>query len=113
MVKPRTRSRPAPRHGEVWWLEDPDIGRRPALVLTRDSAIDVLTGLLVAPVTRTIRDIPTEVVLDTDDGMPERSVVSLDNLRTVPKAMLTERVIMLSVVKRQQICDALRFAVDC
>ena len=113
MVKPRARQHSSPRHGEVWWLEDPDIGRRPALVLTRDSVIDVLTGLLIAPVTRTVRGIPSEVVLDVDDGMPERSVVSLDSLRTVPKAMLTGRVTDLSVVKRQQVYDALRFAVDC
>ena len=77
------------------------------------SAIDVLTSLLIAPITRTIRSIPSEVVLDADDGMPERSAVTLDNLRTVPKALLTERVTALSAVRRQQICDALTFAVDC
>ena len=94
-------------------MEDPEIGRRPVLVLTRGSAIEVLTGLLIAPVTRTVRSIPTEVVLDLDDGMPERCVVTLDNIRTVPKSMLTGRVTTLSLVKRDQVCEALRFAVDC
>ena len=54
-----------------------------------------------------------EVVLDVDDGMPERSAVSLDNLRTVPKAMLTKRLTELSLVRRQEVGEALRFAVDC
>ena len=100
-------------HGEIWWLEDRDIGRRPVLVLTRDSAVVVLTGLVVAPITRTIRGIPTEIELDSDDGMAERCAVTLDNLRTVPKALLTRRIAALSVAKRLQMCEALRFAVDC
>ena len=108
-----SRSRTRPRHGEVWWLEEPDIGRRPALILTRESVITALTALVVAPITRTIRGIPTEVVLDVHDGMPERSAVSLDNLRTVPKAMLTKRLTELSLVRRQEVCEALSFAVDC
>ena len=49
--------------GEVWWLEHPDAGRRPVCVLTRQAAIPVLTSVLVAPATRTIRDIPTELRL--------------------------------------------------
>ena len=57
--------------GEVWWVEHPEAGRRPACVLTRQAAIPVLTSVLVAPATRTIRDIPTEVTLTRDDGMPE------------------------------------------
>lgn len=52
-----------PHRGDVWWLEDPEAGRRPALVLSGDVAIDVLTSLLVAPITRTVRGIPTEVEL--------------------------------------------------
>src|SRR6185312_10634401 len=55
---------------EIWWAEHPDAGRRPFLVLTRQAAIPVLNALLAVPATRTIRQIPTEVVLDIDDGMP-------------------------------------------
>lgn len=103
----------APRHGEVWWLEDPDIGRRPALVLTRDAAIDVLTRLVVAPITRTVRGIPTEVALDQDDGLPEPCVATFDNVRTVPKVLLTGRVAVLGSERLGEACAALRLALDC
>ena len=112
-MRARARAIQLPHHGEVWWLEDPEIGRRPVLILTRESAIAVLTGILIAPVTRTIRGIPSEVVLDLDDGMPERSAISMDNLRTVPRAMLTRRLTALPDARRQEICDALCFAVAC
>src|SRR5680860_1669414 len=56
------------RRGEIWWAEVPEAGRRPLLVMTRDAAIPVLNSVLVAPVTRTIRGIPTELALSPDDG---------------------------------------------
>ena len=102
-----------PRHGEVWWLEDEGIGRRPVLVLTRDSAIAVLSRLVVAPVTRTVRDIPSEVALDQDDGMPERCAATFDNLRTVSKSLLNRRITRLPTGKAMQVCTAMRFALDC
>ena len=58
------------RRGEIWWADDPDAGSRPHLVLTRDSAVPVLSGLLVVPVTRTFRGIPTEVPIGIEHGMP-------------------------------------------
>ena len=67
--------------GEVWWVEHPDVGRRPACVLTRDAAIPVLRAVLVAPATRTVRGIPTEVALGPDDGMPEEVVEMREALR--------------------------------
>ena len=78
--------------GEVWWVEHPDAGRRPACVLTRQAAISVLGSVLVAPATRTVRGIPTEVTLTRADGMPDDCVLSFDNLTTVPKALLTSRI---------------------
>jgi mRNA interferase MazF len=99
--------------GEVWWLEHPESGRRPACVLTRQAAIPVLTSVLVAPATRTMRGIPTEVVLDKDDGMPERCALSLDNVSTVPKVLLTERITELSALRMAAVCDALRVAAGC
>ena len=60
-----------PRRGDIWWLDSAEIGRRPVLVVTRDSAIDVLTGIVVAPITRTVRNIDSEIRLDSDDGMSE------------------------------------------
>lgn len=99
--------------GEVWWLEHPDAGRRPACVLTRQAAIPVLTSVLVAPATRTIRNIPTEVPLSREDGMPDECVLSFDNLATVPKALLTERITRLPAVRMDEFCGALRAATGC
>ena len=67
----------------------------------------------IASVTRTIRGIPTEVVLDEDDGMPVRCVVSLDNLGDAWKAMLTEHVTTLGPDRMREVCQALSIAVGC
>jgi mRNA interferase MazF len=99
--------------GEVWWVEHPDVGRRPGCVLTRDAAIPVLRAVLVAPATRTVRGIPTEVALGRDDGMPEDCVLSFDQLTTVPKALLTERITSLPAAKVAEMCGALRAATGC
>jgi mRNA interferase MazF len=99
--------------GEVWWLEHPEAGRRPACVLTREAAIPVLTAVLVAPATRTVRGIPTEVPLTLEDGMPAGCALSLDNLVTVPKALLTSRITRLSESKLEGVCQALRVASGC
>jgi mRNA interferase MazF len=99
--------------GEVWWGELPEAGRRPFLVMTRDRAIPVLNSVLAAPVTRTVRDIPTEVPLGPDDGMPVECAVSFDNLRVVPKGNLTERICTLAPRRLVEACQALANAVDC
>lgn len=99
--------------GEVWWLEDPEAGRRPACVLTRQTAVPVLSSIVVAMATRTVRDIPSEVVLEIEDGMPERCALSLDNLRTVPKSYLSSRITRLSSRRIVEICVALRRATGC
>ena len=99
--------------GEVWWVEQPDHGGRPAMVLTRQEAVAVLTAVLVVPATRTIRDIPTELRLGVEDGMPTECVLSFDNLVTVPKAMLTERITTLSVAHLDEACRRLAIATGC
>lgn len=99
--------------GEVWWAELPSEGRRPACILTRDEAIPVLTALLVVPATRTIRGIATEVELGPADGMPVECVLAFDNLWTVRKAHLTERIAKLPSSRMHEICAALGAAVDC
>jgi mRNA interferase MazF len=99
--------------GEVWWVEHPDAGRRPACVLTREAAIPVLTSVLVAPASRTIRGIPTEVPLSREDGMPEDCALSFDNLATVPKALLTERLMRIPDARLHELCSALRAATGC
>lgn len=102
-----------PRRGEVWWGEIQDVGRRPFLVMTRSAAIPVLHNLLAAPVTRTVRDLPTELRLGPEDGMPTECAASFDNLRVVPKAYLVERVCALEPLRVVEACRALRAAVDC
>ena len=102
-----------PQRGEVWWGELEDVGRRPFLVMTRSAAIPVLRSVLVAPITRTVRGIPTEVSLGPDDGMPAECAATFDNLRVIPKAYLTEKLCSLNPVRLTEACSALRAAVDC
>ena len=102
-----------PRRGEVWWGEIEGLGRRPFLVMTRSAAIPVLNGVLAAPVTRTVRNIPTEILLGPDDGMPTECAASFDNLRVVPKGYLVDRICGLESARLAEACTALRIAVDC
>jgi mRNA interferase MazF len=81
--------------------------------LTRDVAIPVLNRVVVAPATRTIRRIPTEVFLDERDGMPAACVVALDNLTVVSKGTLTSRITALGSDRMAEVCSALSVAVDC
>jgi mRNA interferase MazF len=97
----------------VYFLEHAEWGRRPVLVLTRNAAIPVLKRVTIASISRTIRNIPTEVILDEDDGMPKRCAVSLDNLGDAWKAMLTERVTTLGPSRMYDVCQALNNAVGC
>ena len=99
--------------GEVWWAELPSpIGRRPVLLLSRDAAYRVRTSVTVGMVTRTVRTIPVEVPLGREDEMPEQCVVNLDNILTIPKARLTERITTLSSEKMTAVAQAIIFALD-
>jgi mRNA interferase MazF len=100
------------RRGDVRWAT---IGgrRRPVVVITRDTAIGLLSTITVAPATRTIRGIPSEVPLSKADGMPADCVISLDNLELVPKSGLRGRITTLSPARLEELCDALRYAVGC
>lgn len=99
--------------GEIWWFELPDVGRRPGCILTRQAAIPVLNAVLIAPATRTVRDIPTELQLGPADGMPVPCALSLDNLLTVPKALLTRRITTLAPGRLTKLCRALNAATGC
>lgn len=99
--------------GEVWWVEDPGLGRRPHLILTRQPAVPVLNRLLAVPATRTVRRIATEVALDTHDGMPSPCVLTLENLTLVPKAFFVERICRLRAERMFEVCAALRLATAC
>lgn len=99
--------------GEVWWVERPGGGRRPHLVLTRDSAIDRLASVLGVPATRTARGIPTEVELGPDDGMPDHCVLSLDNTRVLRKALFVDRICAIGPERMDAVCRALSYATGC
>lgn len=99
--------------GEIWWAESPDRKRRPYLVLTRQAAIPVLHSVLAVPATRTMRGIPTEVVLDTEDGMPQHCCLSFDNMVTMPKSLCVERICDLSAPRMNEVCRALGVATGC
>ena len=104
----------APRRGEVWWCEPPDIGRRPVVVLSRDAAIPRLRRALIAPCTTTIRGLPSEVVLEPgEDPIGRRSAVNLDSVESVSTAVLVERLGTLSGERMRQVCAALAIATDC
>jgi mRNA interferase MazF len=104
----------APRRGELWWCELPEIGRRPVVVLSRDAAIPRLRRCLIAPCTTTVRGLPSEVVLEPgDDPVPLRSAVNLDSVESVSTAVLVERLGRLSDGRMRDLCAALEVAVDC
>ena len=100
-----------PRQGEIWWAEA-EHKRRPVLVVTRSEALPVLTGVVVAPVTRTVRQIPTEITLGEAEGLHAECAASFDNLQRIHRTALTERVGDLGL-RRAQICAALRALADC
>lgn len=102
-----------PARGEIWWGETPEAKGRPFLVLTRDEAIGVLDTLLVAPITRTVRGIPTEVALGPDDGLPTECVAAFDATTVFPRAMLVRRMGALAPIRTHELCAALAAATDC
>jgi mRNA interferase MazF len=87
--------------------------KRPVVVLTRDSAIGYLSTVTVAPVTSTIRGVPSEVTLDERDGMKGSCAVNLHNAMTVSQGRLGRRVARLSDDRLSDICAALRFSLGC
>ncbi len=103
-----------PLRGEVWWCEPPEIGRRPVVLLSRDSAIAGRRRVLVAPCTTTVRGLPSEVELRPDeDPVPRPCVASLDSLESVSVGVLVERIGRLSDARMRELCEALAVAVDC
>lgn len=102
------------QHGEVWWCEHPEIGRRPVVVLSRDAALRARRRAIVAPCTTTLRGLPSEVELRPGaDPVPRPCVVNLDSLESVPTALLVERLGRLAGDRIQAVCRALAVAVDC
>jgi mRNA interferase MazF len=100
--------------GEVrFYRFRPPDKQRPVVVLTRESALGYLSSVTVAPITSTIRGVPSEVLLTEADGMKATCAVNLHNVVTVPKAHLGRRVAVLSPERLREICAALGFALGC
>lgn len=103
-----------PQRGDLWWCELPAIARRPVVVLSHHPAIARRRLAIVAPCTRTIRGLPTEVVLEPGDGpLPYVTAVNLDAIENVSVAMLTDFIGRLTDERMRRLCDALAVAVDC
>jgi mRNA interferase MazF len=99
---------------DIYWADlGPPAGRRPVCVLTRDAAIGVLTSVTCAPITRTIRGIPSEVELGPEHGLPEACVISCDNVITIPQQDLDDKPVgHLDQITRARLDAALRYSLD-
>lgn len=99
------------RRGEIRWYTFETPGRkRPILILTRDSILDVLGEVTIAPITSTIRHIPSEVILTPEDGMPKTCAINLDHVQTVTKAKVGPCIATLNDRRMEQVKTALLFA---
>lgn len=101
------------RRGEVRWYRFPGPDKkRPVLILTRDSALEFLGEATVAPITSTIREIPSEVVLTRADGMPRDCAVNLDHVQTVPQRRIGALITSLGSRRMAEVRTALLFALQ-
>jgi mRNA interferase MazF len=87
--------------------------QRPVLILTRGSALGYLGRVTVAPITSTLRGVPSEVALGPEDGLRQACAVNLHNVVTVPKAGIGRRVAQLEARRMREVCAALAFALGC
>ena len=101
------------KRGEVRWyrFNSPD-KKRPVVVLTRNSILEYLGEVTVVPITSTIRNIPSEVLLTREDGMHNNCVVNCDHIQTVSKLKISTLVTTLSTEKMREIRSAIGFALD-
>ena len=101
------------KRGEVRWYKfQPPDKNRPVLILTRDSILEYLGEVTVAPITSTIRDIPSEVFLSKENGMPKDCAINCDYIQTVSKGRIGSRIITLSSEKMDQVREAILFALN-
>ncbi len=101
------------KHGEIRWYKfsAPD-KKRPVVILTRDSVLEYLGEVTIAPITTIVRDIPSEVFLSTVDGMPKDCAVNCDHLQTVSKGKIGPLITSLPRTKMLEVGRAIRFALD-
>jgi mRNA interferase MazF len=101
------------KRGEVWWVEFPrPVGRRPAVLVSRNEAYGIRSAITVVPLMRTIRDIPTEVLLGPYEGVPKKSVANADNVTTVAKVRLQQHLATLPAGRLSALDRAIKFALD-
>jgi len=101
------------RQYEIWWASlPPPVGRRPVLLLSRNSAYSVLNKVIVAEVTATVRDIPVEVRLGTREGLPRQSVANLDNVHVIARSDLVSRIGALPPGRVGEVKRAMGYALD-
>ena len=101
------------KRGEIrWYRFEAHDKKRPVLILTRDSILEYLERVTVAPITSTVRDIPSEVFLAKRDGMAKDCAVNLDHIQTVPKGEIEGLVTSLSADKLEQVTEAIQFALN-
>ncbi len=105
---------PAFARGQVWWVEGPGYGRRPAAILTRQEAISILPRLLIAPATTHVRNLPTEVFLSkVEDGVPRDCVLTLDDPELAYRSYFVEYITTLGHGRMLDVCRALGAATEC
>jgi mRNA interferase MazF len=99
------------RRGEIYWVRFPaPVGKRPAVLVSRNEAYAIKSRVTVVPLTRTVRGIPTEVRLGPSDGLPKVGVANADEIVTIPLKLVRDRIATLTAAKQQALDDALRFA---
>ena len=101
------------RRGEIRWYKfSPPDKKRPVLILTRDTILEYLDEVTIAPITTTIRAIPSEVPLSVFDGVPRDCAINLDHVQTVSKGKIGSLITKLSPEKLRQVTKAISFALD-
>jgi mRNA interferase MazF len=101
------------KHGEIRWYKFmPPDKRRPVLILTRNSALEYLSEVTIAPITTTVRDIPSEVFISKSEGMPQDCAINCDHLQTVSKSKLGSLIASLPLSKMVEVGRAIRFALE-
>lgn len=99
------------RRAEVWWADlPPPAGSRPVVILTRDAVLSSIDSVVVALVTRTVRGLPTEVILGRRQGLPVRCVANLDNVLTVPRSRLKRLMGSCDAAKIEELDQAIKLA---
>ncbi|HBL28184.1 MAG TPA: hypothetical protein DD490_15225 [Acidobacteria bacterium] len=109
----RVVGRPGVKRGEVWWADlPPPVGSRPVIVLTRNAVLHTIGSVVVVLVTRTVRDLPTEVTLGRRQGLPMPCVANFDNILTIPRDRLTRVMGACDAQKVQELDLAIKTALE-